>query len=325
MDSKTKTPMTGARVHADRAFATHLIAAQFPEFQPVELRHLGEGCDSVACLVNGEWVFRFPKREDVERQLLGELSILPKLVPGSPIPQPCYHFHGQPTAKFPRHFAGYPLLRGIPALQLDPARLPLGRWAAEFGRFLSWLHRFPAHRLAPLGVEQPDPDELIDEVQADALADLAAVARVAPDRPIRQWRLFLSRRPPRLTHSGTARVLIHGDLAAEHVLCDPERLKLTGIIDWSEIGLGDPAVDFAGLCHWGGPRLVEQVLAHYDGPTDGALQTRANYLAACRGAADVAFGLEFERPEYLAAGLRALDQCIGFRDLDSPPRNHARQ
>ena len=313
MDSKPKTPMTGARVHADPALATHLIAAQFPELHPVGLVYLGQGCDSVAWLVNGEWVFRFPQRENVERQLLLELRILPELIPGSPLPLPCYRFHGKPSADFPRHFAGYPLLPGIPALQLDPPRLPFDRWAPQLGHFLSWLHRFPAHRLAPLGVEQHDPDELIDEVQADALDDLAAVARVAPDRPMHQWRQYLSGRPPRLTHSGTARVLIHGDLAAEHVVCDPERWEITGIIDWSDIGLGDPAVDFAGLYHWGGQPLVDQVLASYDGPIDPELRTRANLLAACRGAADVAFGLEMKRPEYVAAGLRALDQCIELR------------
>lgn len=313
MDSKPKTPMTGVRVHAEPALATDLIAAQFPELHPVGLRYLGEGCDSVAYLVNGDWVFRFPKREDVERQLLGELRILPELVRSSPLPLPSYHFHGKPSANFPHHFAGYSLLPGIPALRLDPTRLPFGRWAPQLGRFLSWLHRFPAHRMEPLGVVQHDPEELIDEVQSDALDDLAAVARVAPDRPIHQWRQYLSRRPPRSTRSGTPRVLIHGDLAAEHVLCDPERPEITGIIDWSEIGLGDPAVDFAGLYHWGAQPLVEQVLASYDGPIDQELRTRANFLAACRGAADVAFGLEMERREYVAAGLHALDQCIGPR------------
>ena len=72
-------------------------------------------------------------------------------------------------------------------------------------------------------------------------------------------------------------------------------------------------MDFAGLYHWGGQPLVEQVLASYDGPIDPELRARANFLAACRGAADVAFGLEMKRPEYVAAGLRALDQCIELR------------
>jgi hypothetical protein len=32
----------------------------------------------------------------------------------------------------------------------------------------------------------------------------------------------------------------------------------------------------------------------------------ARYMSACRGAMDVAFGVEMQRPEYVRAGLRAL-------------------
>jgi aminoglycoside phosphotransferase (APT) family kinase protein len=47
-------------------------------------------------------------------------------------------------------------------------------------------------------------------------------------------------------------VLVHNDLAAEHVLGDPESGMPTGVIDWSDMALGAPVVDFAGLFHWSG-------------------------------------------------------------------------
>lgn len=99
--------------------------------------------------------------------------------------------------------------------------------------------------------------------------------------------------------------------AAEHVLCDPARRRVLGIIDWSEIAISDRSVDLAGMFHWGGVSGTKAVLAAYEGPVDEGVLIRARFLAACRGVADVAFGLESERRDYVASGMRALDFCLG--------------
>src|SRR5262245_63043413 len=94
-------------------------------------------------------------------------------------------------------------------------------------------------------------------------------------------------------------VVVHRDLAAEHVLCFPTTRTLTGIIDWSEIAISDALVDFAGLFHWGGEAFVDALLSSYDGPADETILPRVRFLAACRGVADVAFGIETNRREYI--------------------------
>ena len=59
--------------------AASIIKAQIPDLSLSSVEHLGEGCDSTAFEVNGQWVFRFPKRADVDRQLAIESRILPVL------------------------------------------------------------------------------------------------------------------------------------------------------------------------------------------------------------------------------------------------------
>lgn len=113
------------------------------------------------------------------------------------------------------------------------------------------------------------------------------------------------------SRSLSAPVLVHRDLAAEHLLCDTTRQTLTGIIDWSDIAVSDRSIDFAGLFHWGGKAFIDSVLLRYDGPVDEAALPRARFLAVCRGVADVAFGLETGRRKYIEAGIRALTLCIG--------------
>jgi hypothetical protein len=99
------------------------------------------------------------------------------------------------------------------------------------------------------------------------------------------------------------------------VLDDPARQEVTGIIDWSEIAISDRSADLAAFFHWGGRPCAEAVIAAYDGPIDEAVLTRARFLAACRGVADVAFGVDTRRPEYVAAGTRALRRCLGESGL----------
>jgi aminoglycoside phosphotransferase (APT) family kinase protein len=289
---------------------TRIISAQFPQFAPARATFLGAGCDSSAFEVNGAWVFRFPKRADVERQLLVEMRILPVLSPRAPLPIPSFSLLGQPSPEFPRRFGAYPKLAGVPGIQVEPGRVRFAGVAPALGRFLSWLHAFPVSEAARHGVERQPIESMIEEIRAEALTDFEVLNTAAPDAPLEEWLRYL-RNGVVDTPSPRTPALVHNDLAAEHILLDAAAETVTGIIDWSDIAICDPAVDFAGIFHWGGRALVDEVLASYEGSIDDFLVSRARFMAACRGVGDVKFGLETDRPEYITAGLRAL-HTIGF-------------
>ena len=292
-------------MHLTSELAAAIIGAQFPELRPVEATFLGEGYDSVAFDVNGRWVFRFPKRPDVERQLFIERRILPLLADRAPVPVPSFSFHGVPAAGFPRHFAGYARLAGVPAIGLDASSAN----APVLGEFLSVLHAVPAEIAADLDVPRYDPALLLEEVREEALSDLHLVRDAMPDVSVGEWRPLIEAGPRDGDAGAISPVLVHGDLAAEHILVDPAGGAVTGVIDWSEIALGDPAIDFAGMWHWGGSMLAGAVLSRYARSHDPGLIDRARYFGACRGIADILFGLETARPEYISAGTRALSLC----------------
>lgn len=300
--------MTDTRIDA--------IAGRFPELTPVTASCLGEGCDSVALLVNDTWVFRFPKRSDVEAQLAIEAALLPEIAPRLPIEIPRFVFHGRPGDHFPRRFVGYRRIAGAPAIGLDPSELGV-QDIARLGHFLASLHGTPLDLARLSGVPEQPLGAVLDELREDAIGDLEQVRKVAPDAPYDQWRELLGATP---TVSETAAVLAHNDLAAEHILFDAKTKRVTGVIDWSDVAITAPEADFAGFWHWGGEALATAVLRAYESAggrlDDGGLEA-ARYLGACRGAMDVAFGMETERPEYVTAGLRALRLCAG-RPI-SPP------
>jgi aminoglycoside phosphotransferase (APT) family kinase protein len=286
----------------EQADVVALIAEQFPALRPVNAKCLGEGYDSVTFDVAPHWVFRFPKRSDVEAQVLLELRVLPLLMKSAPLPIPDYRFRGISSKRFPRHFAGYRKLPGRPAIGSDPL-VATASIARDLGRFLSWLHSFPVALVEPLGVPQIDATSLIAELRDEALVSFDALRGIAPDAPLAAWYEALDQAPEA---SSSAGVLLHADLAAEHVLWIPEEERLSGVIDWSEIGIGDPAIDLAAAFHWGGPAFADGVFAHYVPVIDERTVERARYLAICRGVADIVFGIETGRTEYIAAGNRAL-------------------
>ena len=111
-------------------------------------------------------------------------------------------------------------------------------------------------------------DDLVawSEVAQDDLQVAAARGHVDPAA----WLAIVADTPP--PASGPPR-LLHGDFAAEHVLLAQDGTP-TGVIDWSDAILGDPALDLAGLLHWGGAPLLAVACETY-GPIDAATVARA--------------------------------------------------
>jgi aminoglycoside phosphotransferase (APT) family kinase protein len=301
----------------DERTAGRLIDAQCAELAPARVVWLGEGCDSVAFAVNDEWVFRFPKSDATAEQFAIEARLLPSLAPRLPLAVPRVVFEGVPSPAFPRRFCGYRKLSGEPAIRVPRGSVRLGALVEPLARFLSALHAVPIDVACAAGVPRHALRDVLDDVRADALSDLERVREVDAAAPIDQWRAFLDALPPVVDSPA---VLVHNDLAAEHLLFDHAAGTITGVIDWSDVAVSDPIVDFAGLVHWGGERFAHAVLSSYEPSIDPQALMTARYLAACRGAMDVAFGLDFNRPEYVSAGLHALHQPTTWEPTD--PRIH---
>src|SRR5512140_1583027 len=71
--------------------------------------------------------------------------------------------------------------------------------------------------------------------------------------------------------------LSHHDLALEHILVDPSGERVTGVIDWGDLALGDPALDFAGFAGACDAATLAALLAAYGSVDDGFLRRAAWY------------------------------------------------
>jgi aminoglycoside phosphotransferase (APT) family kinase protein len=151
--------------------------------------------------------------------------------------------------------------------------------AARLGRVLRRLHDVDVAGLAHLGL----PDEGVDLTGPEPL--VATVRRTVPE-------------------PGPHRVLVHNDLGAEHLLMTDGRLS--GVLDWSDAAVSDPAVDFARLLRDFGPGFLDAVVAAYGGPPDEGFAGRVLFVARCAALEDLAYGAATGRAAYAVAARASL-------------------
>jgi aminoglycoside phosphotransferase (APT) family kinase protein len=100
--------------------------------------------------------------------------------------------------------------------------------------------------------------------------------------------------------------LVHNDLWAGHILVDTRSGGVSGIIDWGDTIIGDPAIDFACLYAWYGESWLENVLMHYSIRLDAEVIPRSRYLGTCLAIHNITLGQALGRAQWVEAGYAAL-------------------
>lgn len=228
-------------MHADEveigpSLVRRLLEAQFAQWAdlaltPVEPR----GTDNALYRLGGELVVRLPRRDRTVLTLEKELAWLPRIAPFLPLPVPAPLATGGPTEEYAWTWSVYSWLEGESA---TPDRLTDARQTGlDLAAFVEALQRIdPAGAPGPGEHNSFRGEPLVNrdaavrasiETLRDEL-DVAAVGAI--------WETALA--APEWDRSG---VWIHGDLDARNLLAAEGRLS--AVIDWGSLGVGDPACD----------------------------------------------------------------------------------
>ena len=221
-----------------------VVVAHMPDYQVDSVVQLGEGLDNLAYEVNGELIVRFSKEPDPAPRSNHEARVLAAVADISPLPVP------EPTFTVAEQGClAYFKLPGVPLLDMPRhQRSAHGTSiAATLGELLTALHAVPIDRWTDL-VETDDHP--LAEWRHEAAENYVTVAGQVPAAHRRSVEAFLDAAPP---HDGCTPAFSHNDLGIEHVLVDPVTWTVTGIIDWSDAAIVDPAYDFGLLYRDLGP------------------------------------------------------------------------
>jgi aminoglycoside phosphotransferase (APT) family kinase protein len=227
-----------------RELATRAVRVHAPELLGLEMVELGHGLESATYAV-GDLVVRVGKGGNVGR----EARLLEVVAARVSLPVPMPRFIDEDT-----DVLGYGRIPGQPLL----GRAPPPSAARRLGWFLRQLHAIdPATVADVIHTEDADPGAWLADL--DGPRDLARLLHATRPRP------------------SPCRVVAHADLGAEHI----RELDgtLTGIIDWSDAAITDPALGLARLYRDFGPAFLDG-LAQVYGPVAEAMP-RIEFFARC--------------------------------------------
>ena len=297
-----------AEVEVTPVLATALIESQCAPLAPVRLESMGAGWDNTAYLVNGEWVFRFPRRTIAVPLIETEAQVLPRLAPLLPCPIPTPVWFGRPDASYKWPFVGYRRLAGDVASDValdDDARAAL---AAPVARFLRALHDVPLAEAQAWGTTAgvfPYLDGArLERLARPALADLVARGVIADATP---W-LDVLDAGLRALPLESPLVVVHGDFYSRHILVDGDR-RMAGVIDFGDLHLDHPAVDLSIVWTVLPPGVRRQFFAIY-GDVDDRTRAAARLRAVTSGLAQEAYGRDVGDASIEREGVRSLHSVI---------------
>jgi aminoglycoside phosphotransferase (APT) family kinase protein len=241
-----------------------LLADQFPQWADLPVSRVQEfGTDHHLYRLRDQsgvdLVARLPIIGWAVDQAHTDATWLPRLAPYLPVALPAPLAVGEPGHGYPYPWTVAPWLSGRTPTGDEVDRAALAADLAEFVRALHALD--PTGGPPKTGTSRGAPLARLDEGVRRTLATSAALADIR-DRVLAVWEDAVA--AP--AYDGPP-VWIHGDLMAGNLLVDGGRLS--AVIDWGGLGLGDPAPD---LCpaYWlfDGPVRAEYVAAvGYDDAT----------------------------------------------------------
>ena len=253
------------------------------------------GDDFLVIEINDAWMFRFPRQEFSRKAFAVEKAFLSKFNPISPLPVPNYLYAGN-------GFGGYRKICGS-SLSIELFQNLSGssqeRIAQQLGQFLSTIHNFPIDEAKRIGLTEDWNGWYVKIIQKYR----ETIAPMLSPSARKNTLQFIERM---LAEPYEARVL-HGDFALEdHVFFDEQRQELSGVIDFADVTLNDPAHDFQNIVEYGGEGFYNVVMKHYQGSGDPTLLKRTKLRIEARpmfeASSSLLFGFEKrfkDRMEYL--------------------------
>ena len=217
--------------------AHKLITEQFPEYAHLPIMHPEkQGHDNRTYRLGNEMLIRMPIAEVYALKVPKEQQLLPKLAPHLSVSIPVPIKMGTPSKDYPYLFSIYKWLEGISINLLVLDDDILKQLAFDLAKFLKELQSIH-------DVEGPVPGQhnwwrgdhvsVYDKGAREQIEKLAG--RIDADKAIYLWECACKTRwdkPP---------VWIHGDFAIGNMLLKDG--KLSAIIDFGGMALGDPACD----------------------------------------------------------------------------------
>lgn len=272
------------------------------------IRLFGQGFDNFAFLVNEKYIFRFPKTDEANQLLNDENRVLPYLKDLISLQIPYILFQGSPTENYPYRFHGYEMVQGKSAYQVALSEKELKDSLPTLAHFLVKLHGIKASHAQMLGAQHQLYDEITIQRVIESLRK--RVRCIQKKRIVQLDDRFILRsieqsKNIRISHDKDC--LVHGDLDIRHLLF--QNKKLIGVIDWGDIGINHPVVDYA-VVHLMFPKSMHHIFLEIYGFIEPDIWVYARFLALHRSITLILHGHDIQDLQLLEAAKKSYTQLL---------------
>ncbi|MES9690978.1 aminoglycoside phosphotransferase [Bacillus toyonensis] len=223
-----------------------------------------EGWDNIAVIINDDLLFRFPRKQEYAKRIPLEKKLCTLLSHSlQEIEVPKYHLlYKKDTDTIPL-CSYYTLIHGEPLQKEIVTTLEKKELKAiitQLATFLAALHNIPVKQITTLGFPIKKTITYWKELQTKLNQYLT--------------NMFTSLQKSALHHlfenffaciatSTFQNTIIHADFTHHHILFNKQNKNISGIIDFGDAQIGDPAFDFAGLYYDFGREFTTSVYEQY--------------------------------------------------------------
>jgi aminoglycoside 2''-phosphotransferase len=276
------------------------IREVYPELNINQSEVIDLGQNNDVLIVNDTLVFRFPKYMEGIKKLKKETKVLEQIKGKLSLPIPYPQYKSMEPNEVGKVFTGYKRIEGTP---LWPDMMKNihneERIASQLVQFLTELHSQPVDSLGIEKKSAEDVRNLIVDLYRKFKDKLFPYMNESSKSAIdHNFERFLSNKE--LLSFNT--VLTHGDFGASNILWDPKREEITGIIDFGETEIGDPAYDFAGLLASYGQPFVKKCLSLY--PDGDKIFERMSFYKSTFALQEALHGVENDDREAFESGMK---------------------
>jgi len=250
-DDQPPGKMHADELDIDSALVRRLLATQFPQWAELPLERVrSAGTVNAIYRLGEKMAVRLPRVREETEHLDKELRWLPRLAPHLPLAVPMPLAKGRPGEGYPLHWFVYNWLPGENAT-VEPIA-DLNQAALQLAQFIAALQRIDPTGGPPPGAHnyyRGVPLAARDAYTRAAIADLDRLGMIDARAATAAWQEALQapawEGPP---------VWIHGDMLPMNLLVrqgfpangakrNPREGRLSAVIDFGALGVGDPACD----------------------------------------------------------------------------------
>jgi aminoglycoside 2''-phosphotransferase len=233
-----------------------LIQKTFPKLETREVEINCEGMVNDVVIINHEHVFRFSRNPGDEEDLGYEVKAIDFIRLYLSLNLPKVDFCSE-------EMISYPFITGVSLtnhLVLRFSNSEMDSLAREFGRGMHELHHIPIKnakenglRNSPTLVHGADGWRTFFDEGKNIL-----LPQMGENRKKEFLKLERHAQSPHFLEYTPS--VIHGDICSDHILVDPVKARVTGIIDWGTAGFGDPASDYVGIAFELGENFLHRMV-----------------------------------------------------------------